>query len=256
MRALTRRPPGEDALRASLVEAGASLRPRPPSPIWEPWVNTALRSRADAERARQEVVACGLPPHQDEPKNWDYLITLGLILARVSRSAPILEAGATQYAPLLRWLYLYGYRHLWGIDPIYRGPRRAGPIQYDAQDVTATRFPDKSFAALACLSVVEHGVDLEAYLGESARLLRPGGLLITSTDYWCDPIDTGGQFAYGVPIHIFTGAELESFAALARVHGFRLVRPLSIECVDRPVKWSRYGLDYTFVTVVLERTGA
>jgi SAM-dependent methyltransferase len=207
-------------------------------------------------RARQEVVACGLPPHQDEPKNWDYLVALGLILARIPRSSPVLEAGATRYAPLLRWLYLYGYRRLWGIDPVYKGATRVGPIQYDSQDVTATRFPDRSFAALACLSVVEHGVDLEAYLRESARLLRPGGLLITSTDYWCDPIDTAGQLAYGVPIHIFTRPELESFAALAGRHGLRLVRPLSIDCVERPVSWSRYGLDYTFVTVVLERTDA
>jgi SAM-dependent methyltransferase len=247
------REPGEDALRGRLIAAGASIPPRRPSDVWRAWLNTALRSRADVTRARAELLACGLPPHQDEPKNWDYLIALGLILDRLSPADPILEAGATRYAPLLPWLYLYGYRDLWGIDPVYKRATRAGPIRYDAMDVTAMRFADRSFAALACLSVIEHGVDLDAYLAEAARILRPGGLLFTSTDFWCDGVDTRGQSAYGVPIRIFTSADIAAFVARAERHGFRSLRPLSLVCDEPAVRWDRFGLDYTFVAVALER---
>jgi len=74
-------------------------------------------------------------------------------------------------------------------------------------DLTKTSFPERSFAAIASLSVVEHGVDLDAYLAEAARILRPGGLLFTSTDYWCEPIDTTAQTAYGHEVRIHTPAD-------------------------------------------------
>ena len=63
---------------------------------------------------------------------------------------------------------------------------------------------------LHVLSVVEHGVDLEAYFREMSRVLRPGGLLLSSTDYWETKIETVGKEAYGGPVHIFCREEIES----------------------------------------------
>ncbi len=249
-------PPGsERALRRRLVADGASLRPRQPGAAWQSWVNRALLGLDEVAQARAEVIRCGLPPHGDAPKNWDLLVALGTILERVSADGAVLDAGAPLYSRLLPWLYLYGYRNLHGIDLVYDGPVRLGPIAYQAMDLTATSFPDGSFDAITCLSVIEHGVPLDAYLDEARRLLRPGGLLITSTDFWSEPVDTGGREAYGVPITIFTPTQMEAFVVAAAERGLRPVRPVDLACRDRAVHWARFELDYTFVNIVLRREG-
>ena len=167
--------------------------------------------------------------------------------------------GATQYAKLLPWLYLYGYRRLEGIDLIYEDVIESDPIRYQPMDLTATTFTDASFDAIACLSVIEHGVDLEAFIRESARLLRPGGVLVASTDYWCEPVDTGGQEAYGGPIRILGPADLAAMDEHARSVGLRPLGDVPAggpTCQDKVVRWERFGLDYTFVTIAYQKPAA
>jgi len=244
---------GERALRRRLRAAGAAPRITRPEPVWNDWLNRALLDEAEVATAERVLRACGLPPHGDGPKNWDFLVALGSILERVPPSGRVLDAGALQYSMLLPWLFLSGYRRLEGIDLQFEQPFRAGPIRYSPMDLTRTTFAEGRFDAIACLSVIEHGVPFDAYLDEARRLLRPGGLLVTSTDYWCEPVDTGGQVAYGVPIRIFGPQDIERFVDTARVRGFRLVTPLALACGQPVVTWQKFGLHYTFINVVLER---
>ena len=248
-------PDGDRAFRRRLAAEGASLRPARPRRVWEAWVNRALGTQAQVAGAVAEITSCGLPPHQDAPKNWDLLVALGLILDRTGPADPILEMGAPAYTRLLPWLALYGYRDLQGIDLVWKAPTRMGPIRFQPMDLTRTTFPDRSFAAIACLSVVEHGVDIGTYLREAARLLRPGGVLVTSTDFWCEPIDTADLSAYGGPVRIFTPADIAGWLLVADSAGLVPVRPLDLACDERVVTWQRLGLRYTFVNVVLERRG-
>lgn len=256
MQAVHRRidpPNGDRALRRRLLTEGAASVQVPPDRRWEPWVDTVLRTDADVTSALDIVAAAGLPPHGERTKNWDLTVALGMILDRVPRRGAILEMGAPRYARLLPWLFLYGYRRLHGIDLVFSSPEQAGPIRYHPMDLTKTSFKDASFDAVVALSVVEHGVDLDAYLREASRLLRAGGLLITSTDYWCEPVDTGGQEAYGVPIKIFLPDEIARFVEDARRYGLTPVRPMDLSCDERVVEWKRFGLRYTFINVVLEK---
>jgi SAM-dependent methyltransferase len=115
------------------------------------------------------------------------------------------------------------------------------------------RSPTDSFNAVTCLSVIEHGVDLAAYFREMSRIVKPGGLLITSTDYYDTPIDTKNQVAYGVPIHIFTKDEILNAMDLARGERFSLVAPLDLRCQDKVVHWKPYDLAYTFVVFSLRK---
>jgi SAM-dependent methyltransferase len=216
-------------------------------------VNRALRSSAEVDAAIAELERCGLPVHNDRPKNWDLLVAIGSILEATGPADPILEMGAPRYARLLPALALLGYRDLLGIDLAHTASLRIGPLRYERMDLTRTSFPDSSFAAIACLSVIEHGVDVDAYLREAARLLRPGGILVTSTDFWCEPVDTAGLEAYGGPVRIFGPSEVRGWVERAAALGLRPARPLDLECAERVVEWARFGLRYTFLLLQLRR---
>jgi glycosyltransferase involved in cell wall biosynthesis/SAM-dependent methyltransferase len=241
------------ALRATLIRDGARLRPRRPSNDWSRTANRTLRTTVEAASALEAVRRAGLPPHGDAPKNWDFLVALDAILRRVPHDGAVLDAGSTLYSRLLPWLWLYGYRRLHGIDLTYDRPLRRGSIRYERMDLTATTFPDETFDAVTCLSVIEHGVALDAYVREMARVLRPGGVLVTSTDYWCEEVDTAGQEAYGVPIRIFTPRDIEELLALAAAAGLTPTSPVDLGCAERVVTWDRAGLRYTFLNLVLEK---
>ena len=199
------RTPEERAFRQALRRRGYTLPPhRRPGPLWTPWVNRALRTSAEVEQAVAEIEACGLAPHKDRAKNWDLLVALGTILGRTNTRAAVLEMGAARYSRLLPWLYAYGYRRLVGIDLVPVVLKHPTMVDYRTMDLTATSFPDGSFDAIGCLSVIEHGVSPEGFAREAGRLLRPGGVAVLSTDFWCEPLDVAGKSAYGVPVHVLT----------------------------------------------------
>lgn len=217
-------------------------------------INSALKTQQEVEASVAEVDRLHLPHSHEPAKDWDSLAALQEILTRTRSDAAVLDAGAEMYSRLLPWLYLYGYSNLRGNNLVFRQPVRRGPIVYEPGDLTATRYSDGSFDAIACLSVIEHGVDLDAYFREMSRLLKPGGLLVTSTDYFDTPTDTKGLTAYGVPIHVFAKEELLAAIETARHHGLELTGPLDPTCRDRVVKWEPYGLRYTFVVFAMAKT--
>ncbi len=209
----------------------------------------------EVDAAIAEATRAGLVPHHDRPKNWDLLVALGTILDRTSSDARVLEMGAARYSPLLVWLYQLGYRRLHGIDLVWPGVVHRGPITFEPGDLTRTSFDPASFDAIACLSVIEHGVDLDAYLREARRLLRPGGILVTSTDYWADGVDTTGREAYGGPVRVFDRSSIEAMLESARTKGFRTDGEVDLRCEDRVVRWERMDLDFTFLVFTLVANG-
>jgi SAM-dependent methyltransferase len=216
-------------------------------------LNGTLKNRSAWEQALEAAKRLHLPQHRDGPKHWDHLAAVSAILENTTSAANILDAGAELYSNVLPILFLYGYRTLYGINLGFRFPMRRGPIRYLPGDLTRTPFADNFFDAATCLSVIEHGVPLEDYFREMHRVLRPNGLLITSTDYYPTPIDTGGQSAYGVPIKVFSKQEIERALELARDIGLELTGALDLDCVEKPITWEDYGLRYTFVLFSLRK---
>ncbi|ACL73430.1 Methyltransferase type 11 [Thioalkalivibrio sulfidiphilus HL-EbGr7] len=219
-------------------------------------INRALMSQEEVSQSVAEANSLKLPPCEDAPKTWDTLAALRAVLEATTTDAVVLDAGAETYSRFLPWLYLYGYRNLHGINLVFDKPFRQGSIQFENGDITRTRFPDGHFDAIACLSVVEHGVDLEAYFREMSRILKPGGVLITSTDYFETPTDTQGLTAYGAPIHVFDRDEILQGVEIAKGYGLGLTSDLDLRCQDKVVRWHPYEHQYTFISIGMKKTGS
>jgi len=215
--------------------------------------NKVLLSKQECIEAAERGRSLGLPLHRSLENNWDHLEAVYAIVNSVPKSANILDAGAELYSNVLPALFACGFSHLFGMNLSFTFVARRGPIQYLPGDITRTGFRDSFFDAITCMSVIEHGVPLRAYFQEMFRILKPGGILITSTDYYSEPIDTKGQDAYGAPIKIFSRNEVESILSLSAQCGFEVNREISLDCAERPVHWEPYGLEYTFVMFTLRK---
>lgn len=215
--------------------------------------NGTLRSKAEWQAALANAKRLHVPWHRGEEKNWDHLAALTAILHNTGRSARVLDAGAEIYSNVLPALFLYGYHELYGINLSFSAPTRRGPIRYIPGDLTRAPFADGFFDLITCLSVIEHGVPLNDYFSEMYRLLKPNGLLITSTDYYPTALDTRGQFAHGTPIKIFSRPEIQAALDLARSMGFEATGDVDLECEEKPVRWDPFGLEYTFVLFTLRK---
>ncbi len=218
-----------------------------------PWTNAVLRTQKEVDRAVSQVKNLGLRIRGDLPKNWDSLATLDCVLKNTDKSARIFDAGAALYSVILPWLFLYGYKNLVGGNFIFKKKIKRGPILYEPCDITKTHYENNFFDVVTCLSVIEHGVDLNLYFKEMSRILKVDGILITSTDYYETPIDTNRQIAYGVPIHIFTKEEIEEALNISEKYGLFLTSPLDLACDEKVVYWKRYDLRYTFLNFVLRK---
>jgi SAM-dependent methyltransferase len=164
----------------------------------------------------------------DPPKNWDRPCRGGLHSQSYHPEGPHSRCWAETYSRVLPWLCMDGYRRLLAINLTFNKKVRRGPTTHRHGDITHTDYADESFDAITCLSVVEDGVNVESYFKEMWRILKPGGLLVTWTDYWQTPTETGGLHFYGVPIHhVFTEEEVLNALHLAKRNGFAMTGPIT-----------------------------
>ena len=184
--------------------AEQALVPAAVRPLPEGIPGTAvLHSSAEVDAAVEQAQRLRLPLHPTRAKNWDVLGAVRAVLEHVGPDARVLDAGAARYSTVLPSLRLYGLTRLSGINLEFHRSTRRGVVEFRPGDITATGLPDASLDAVTCMSVIEHGVDVRAFLAESARILRPGGVLVISTDYDQSPPDTSHHTAYGQEVHIF-----------------------------------------------------
>jgi SAM-dependent methyltransferase len=194
-------------------------------------------------------------------KRWEY--PWALERARLQPGSRVLDAGCgASIFPV--YLAKQGHR-VTGVDlEVPDGLDRMHDVHIDyvRAGITELPFPDCSFDAVFCISVVEHlGHDgVQAALSELRRVLRPGGRLLVTTDYYEDASARiwyeGEDRTFPVDWEFFDQERLQRY--LLNTPG------LSVEGeLDLSVDWDRlrpemrrfHGYPYTSVGVTLLRTG-
>ena len=153
----------------------------------------------------------------------------------------------------LPWLFLYAYSSLTAVDLSFTKAVRRGPIRYEPGDITKLAFSDASFDVVNCQSVLEHGVDVSAFLGEASRVLRPGGLLLVSVDYSDRPLDVTAVRAIDPNYTMFDPGGIDALMATARGMGLTTTGPVDLACHEPAVRWQAFDLAYTFVMLAFRK---
>jgi SAM-dependent methyltransferase len=209
----------------------------------EPY-SAVLVSESEVEAA---VDILGEPHPHYRGKSWDLWRGLRVVLDRHPDPAtPILDGGAS-YSPFLEALQDLGYEQLVGCDLVSEGLARGPAISLALADVTRLPFEQESFDVVGSISVLEHGVDVERAMHEWARVLRPGGSLVLSTDYH-DPklstADVDRSITFGAEWTIFDRPGLTGVIDAATANGLALLDPIEWRDSELPVIWG--GRTYTF----------
>jgi SAM-dependent methyltransferase len=156
-------------------------------------------------------------------KTWDVRRAIDAFVACVEPSEPVLDVGCFN-CDMLPALKRLGYGDLAGIDfnPAVDEMPFADAIDYRVGDLLDTPWPDGHFAGLSAISVIEHGVADVQLCREVARLLRPGGIFVFTTDFWPSKVVTAQRF-FDLDWRIFDTAEIDELISVAARHGLRPV---------------------------------
>lgn len=216
------------------------------------WSDSALTDTTKISEAELAIKNLKLRHLYDHPaKVWDGYHFFSYIITHLSTSAKILDMGSGPHANVLDWLQLYGYHELWATDLVIQKRIRLGSIEYVGEDLLHTHYPDLSFDCIICQSVIEHNIDFDLFFREVRRILKSGGFLLVSTDYWPEKIDTIGLTMYGRPWSIFSKEEITVFAQRAQLYGLSLKEPLNLQAKHRII--DVFGKEYTFISLTFQK---
>jgi SAM-dependent methyltransferase len=208
-----------------------------------------LRDRAQISEASSLLKGMGVSGNPIcECKDWD----MAHVLPRLSHGN-LLDMGC-QGSPLLgnaETIGIVGEKI--GIDLVPL-PQRHG-ITLVQGDMTKTNFPSEHFDYITCLSVVEHGVNIKDFSKECSRLLRPGGKLFLTFDYWNPKIHTN-MTLFGAPWNIFCKEDAEFVIHETESNGMAMVVPMNWtqgNPVIRPGYHSPGSVSYSFGILEMEK---
>lgn len=233
-------------------------------------VNEILREKNEIETAYNAMKHERLTVPDDRSKCWDERKAFDFIISRDKKECFVLDVG-TRKCRILEALYCKGYRNLYGCDlapvewrrriypylfnlrfaDLARSMAGRPPIRLSVQSLEKTDYPSGKFDFITSLSVVEHGIAAEQYFREMGRLLKKGGYLITSADYWPEKLDTSDVKLYDLTWNIFSRQEIEEMVGLAGTFGFKLIEPINFTCGNPAIELK--GKQYTFIFFILRK---
>lgn len=220
---------------------------------------TTLKSKEEIQAAAFLIKKLGLPCHNDYQKNWDTLKALYYVLQITQPSSNILDAGGGVHSPVLNALAALGYLSLYACDVVdvtYVPERFSDTIRFSVQNIERTNYPDQFFDAVTCLSVIEHGVDHQRFFQEIKRIIKVGGVVLLTADYWPEYIDCTGIFPYGPQnpeMKVYHSGDVMQLVEVGKTYGFELCSPLKLDACEKAVRWDNVDREYTFIFIALVR---
>lgn len=215
------------------------------------WNGTVLKNTDQVAVARNILGDAKLPMHHDTPKNWDNVVALVNCLEVCRKTEPVLDVGATLESAFLPGLLRCGYTTLVSLNLSQAQDTLIDGVLYRNGDITKTDYPTGYFGYVACLSVIEHGIDQEKFFSEVSRITRKGGRLCISTDYWSSAIDTSGIRMFDADMVVFTPTDITNMISIAEKYGFKLTK--NFDPTSETAVIHNLNVDYTFAVLVFEK---
>jgi SAM-dependent methyltransferase len=231
--------------------------------------NSVLKNSLEVNVAKKQLKEMGLFAHHGSEKSWDTYKMIDIISA-ADRNCYILDVGCNG-SPILPMLKVLGFRNLYGCDFVLRPRYNAAlmnivcrfykkdylpvlqmynddELNLSIQNLEKTNYDDNIFEFITSLSVIEHGININEYFKEMARILKNGGYLLTSTDYWPEKIvNTKTVISNNVPDTVFCRSEIERIIKVGESYGLKLIEPMDYTYGEKVVSWKNTGLEYTFI---------
>ncbi len=233
-----------------------------------------LLSKEQAMETVQAAHALGLMKHHALDKNWADIKAVKWIVGCCDPDTSRILDGGFMNGMILVWLDQLGFKNLYGID--IRNPR----IQFgwlargyfkrflrqfrdfsnwhlSRQSLEQTNFEGELFDAITVMSVMEHGADENKFLSEMSRILKPGGYLIISTDYWSEGIKDSGippdnkRYA---KFRVYPKLRLQEILEYAAHCGLLPVEPLKYECKGKTISYPIPDRGFTNIFFILKKT--
>jgi SAM-dependent methyltransferase len=229
-----------------------------------------LRSSREIETAGRYLQERDVTSHYDALKNWD-LSLLHAIAAPLPRTIRIVDLGCAGLAAL-KFFYFLGFKDIEGMDLTVTRKEKwqqiaimckslslKPPFRFYAGDLTNTRYADGSVDLATCISVIEHGVDPVQFFREMNRIIKPGGILFVTTDYWPEKMNPGkDEKPCGLSYTIFSKEEIIQLIALAGRYGFSLYEETDLSTIPDPTETHILGeiYDHTFICTAFRKSSA
>jgi len=198
------------------------------------------------------------------------------IISKADRDSFILDVGCND-SPILPMLKKLGFKNIYGCDLVLKPKYKRNfmnkvyslyrreykwiidmhtdmPSNLSIQNLEETNYQSNMFDFVTSLSVIEHGVNIQKYFIEMNRILKKGGLLLTSTDYWPEKTtNTKCVLSKGTPDKVFDRNEINDTIMTGEKCGLKLTEPIDYTHADKVVHWKATGLNYTFIFFAMKK---
>lgn len=208
-------------------------------------LNSFLKTRAEVDICTEYLQKNNLVEHVFSCKNFDVAIICedikdGDLLDMGSNGSYLLHSAAKKG--------VLGKKC--GID-LGKPEYEIEGVEYLQGDLMKTPYADNSFDTITCLSVIEHEVNYDLLAKECNRLLRPGGKLYITFDYWDPKVDTTdvGTKLYGLEWDILDKSDVLWLVSILKTNGLKITSEIdwtTQDAVINPQFYAPYGKEYTF----------